>query len=428
MKSSVVNSIIIAIMTSTVGIVSAITINRYINYKNGVINFTVNNQILNCERIEDIKGYIENNTVTLLDKIDISSCVKVEADVRQLYDISFIDYILLSNQDVTINTHITEIDLELLESLLLEYNKNHKVSENAYIDIDVEKDKYKVQEEKQGEQIDIKAILSDIRDNKEKISDINLDNYMIKPSVLTEDLRDFVDYANRYATWTVEYDSGQSFTCGVSNVKIQGDEIKLEKEFITDIIRQLESTYDTAGKGFTFIRNNGEELEILGGTYGNIMNSLVEKEFLIAQFEKGESLYNRTPIMKQELPKDIGSTYIEIDLKEQHLWFYENGELVSETDVVTGDAIKNRNTPTGVYFISEKINGKYLTGRDYKTWVNKWMRLTNSGVGLHDAGWRRSFGGDIYKGNGSHGCINLPKQYAYELFKQVYTKMPVIIY
>ena len=158
------------------------------------------------------------------------------------------------------------------------------------------------------------------------------------------------------------------------------------------------------------------------------MNSLVEKEFLIAQFEKGESLYNRTPIMKQELPKDIGSTYIEIDLKEQHLWFYENGELVSETDVVTGDAIKNRNTPTGVYFISEKINGKYLTGRDYKTWVNKWMRLTNSGVGLHDAGWRRSFGGDIYKGNGSHGCINLPKQYAYELFKQVYTKMPVIIY
>ena len=29
-------------------------------------------------------------------------------------------------------------------------------------------------------------------------------------------------------------------------------------------------------------------------------------------------------------------------------------------------------------------------------------------IGLHDATWRSTFGGAIYRGGGSHGCINLP--------------------
>ena len=56
------------------------------------------------------------------------------------------------------------------------------------------------------------------------------------------------------------------------------------------------------------------------------------------------------------------------------------------------------------------------------------MRLTNSGVGLHDAYWRKSFGGSIYKTSGSHGCINLPKSFAYKLYDETYVNMPVIIY
>ena len=67
-------------------------------------------------------------------------------------------------------------------------------------------------------------------------------------------------------------------------------------------------------------------------------------------------------------------------------------------------------------------------GASSGSWVNKWMRITWDGVGLHDASWRSSFGGTIYRNNGSHGCINLPKKYAYVLYDEVYTGIPVVVY
>ena len=52
----------------------------------------------------------------------------------------------------------------------------------------------------------------------------------------------------------------------------------------------------------------------------------------------------------------------------------------------------------------------------------------NGDVGLHDADWRSNFGGDIYKNNGSHGCINLPPGNAKTIFELVYPGMPVIVH
>ena len=122
-------------------------------------------------------------------------------------------------------------------------------------------------------------------------------------------------------------------------------------------------------------------------------------------------------------------TYVEVSIEQQHAWFYKDGELVSETDIVTG-TLGSKDTPTGVYFISERIRGKYLRpkGSTSPTWVDRWMRITNDGVGLHDAQWRYKFGGSIYKTNGSHGCINLPKDFAFDLFEQVTVGTKVVVY
>ena len=100
-----------------------------------------------------------------------------------------------------------------------------------------------------------------------------------------------------------------------------------------------------------------------------------------------------------------------------------------ESPIVTG--LKGKmDTPKGVYFISEMQTGRYLRGADYVTWVNKWMRITNRGHGLHDATWRskKEFGGKTYTYNGSHGCINLPKQFAYDIYDFLNTKDCVVIY
>ena len=47
---------------------------------------------------------------------------------------------------------------------------------------------------------------------------------------------------------------------------------------------------------------------------------------------------------------------------------------------------------------------------------------------MHDAYWRSSFGGKIYKTNGSHGCINLPPAVAKTVYENISAGMPVLCY
>lgn len=47
---------------------------------------------------------------------------------------------------------------------------------------------------------------------------------------------------------------------------------------------------------------------------------------------------------------------------------------------------------------------------------------------MHDAGWRSSFGGTLYKNGGSHGCINLPPAAAKTIYENISAGMPVLCY
>ena len=113
------------------------------------------------------------------------------------------------------------------------------------------------------------------------------------------------------------------------------------------------------------------------------------------------------------------NTYIDIDLEKQHVTYILDGNVAFETDCVSGDVSKNRQTPTGVYAIYGHVPGQYLTGPTWKNWVDYWMPFSPGGCGLHDATWRKNFGGEIYKTNGSHGCVNLSHDAAKELFNMV---------
>lgn len=114
------------------------------------------------------------------------------------------------------------------------------------------------------------------------------------------------------------------------------------------------------------------------------------------------------------------NTYVTVSINEQYIWFYKNGQLVVSSPVVTGRK-GVYDTPKGTYQILSKARNIYLTGPDYKSYVNYWMRITPSQIGLHDAGWRSYFGGNIYINNGSHGCVNLP----YYTAQTIYDNAPV---
>ena len=160
------------------------------------------------------------------------------------------------------------------------------------------------------------------------------------------------------------------------------------------------------------------------------MNYTQEAIELAEMIENGES-GERTPVYYQtaasyETP-DYGNTYVEINLTAQHLFFYQDGTLILESDFVSGNASRGYDTPAGVYSITYKQRNATLTGENYETPVSYWMPF-NGNIGMHDASWRSSFGGDIYKTNGSHGCINLPVSVAQELYGYVEKGTPVICY
>ena len=52
----------------------------------------------------------------------------------------------------------------------------------------------------------------------------------------------------------------------------------------------------------------------------------------------------------------------------------------------------------------------------------------NGNIGMHDAPWRTEFGGEIYKTDGSHGCINLPEEVAEAIYSYVERGFPVVCY
>jgi lipoprotein-anchoring transpeptidase ErfK/SrfK len=118
---------------------------------------------------------------------------------------------------------------------------------------------------------------------------------------------------------------------------------------------------------------------------------------------------------------------VEVDMTNQHLYLYQNGTVELESDFVSGNMSKGYNTPAGVFGLTYKTKNAVLRGADYATPVNYWMPF-NGNVGMHDATWRSSFGGNIYLTSGSHGCINLPLDKAKEIYQYMSENFPIICY
>lgn len=128
--------------------------------------------------------------------------------------------------------------------------------------------------------------------------------------------------------------------------------------------------------------------------------------------------------------KSVGDTYIEVNIKEQHMYFYIDGKLYVDTDVVTGNDDGVHNTPKGVHSIFSRQSPAVLVGADYRTPVQYWMQFTSNGCGIHDSTWRADweYGGDTYKYNGSHGCVNTPYSKVAKIYKKAHIGTKVIVY
>ena len=202
-----------------------------------------------------------------------------------------------------------------------------------------------------------------------------------------------------------------------------------------DYLKDIAGSHGTSWMMERYRHGEGEEVVVNENSKGDgtIYDISSEFTFLRDGIEKGEGLIGTRvldllPSANSYNAKDLlGKTYIEVNMGDQMLHYYVDGKLNMEMPVVTGNVNRGRGTPTGIYPVYNKRYHTYLRGVDYVSYVNYWLGV-HKGVGIHDANWRSKFGDEIYKSDGSHGCINCPEESVSVLWEVVEVGTPVILY
>lgn len=207
-------------------------------------------------------------------------------------------------------------------------------------------------------------------------------------------------------------------------------EVSISKKAVKEYVKALSKKYNTVGIKRQFKASIGKTIEVKGGLYGWKINQEAETEALIENIKSGDRIEKEPAYTQKALARgenEIGNTYVEINITRQHLWYYKDGKLIAHGSVVTGNPNRGNATVTGVYMLNYKQNGATLKGVDYEVEVKYWMPFYGN-MGIHDAKWRHSFGGEIYKSRGTHGCVNAPFYLAKKIFENIEEGIPVVSY
>lgn len=206
--------------------------------------------------------------------------------------------------------------------------------------------------------------------------------------------------------------------------------VAIDEQQAKAFVKELAEKYDTAYTTRTFHTTGGRDIQIAQGDYGWRIDQEAETKHLLEllaakQSAVCEPIYAQTAAVHAK--NDWGTTYVEVSLTDQYLWLYKDGHCILESYFVSGNPTRGHATPKGIYGLTYKTRDATLSGEGYDSKVKYWMPF-NRNVGLHDAPWRKTFGGQIYKNNGSHGCINLPPANAAKIYENVDKNTPVIVY
>ncbi|MCH5252545.1 MAG: L,D-transpeptidase family protein [Lachnospiraceae bacterium] len=407
--------------------VSAMTVEEAVNSMNRTDGFSI---VLDKE----------NKTYT----VDISDAVSREfnnAQVEKCQDeLSFFDYLFHRDVVLSLKPDSAQVDQERLQMILEEsLPQTTSYTADAYFDKDLN-----LINEVQGDDVNYKNLLTQISEDILAGNELEyaLSEFYNQPQIKASDTaiatveKQIMAYKNMNITFTFGKEEETIDDNIISKyLSYKNGKLKLKKGWIDGYVRKMARKYNTYGKTRKFKTTKDGTVTIHGGIMGWWMNETetVKKIKKLLSKQKSETLepvYHNTAA--QHGKNDIGNTYVEISLKRQRLWFYKKGKKIMSSEFVSGLPTKDRETLKGVHYIFGKQRDRYLgtvAVQGYHTHVNYWMPFNWSGQGLHDAVWRHGrFGGNIYKSNGSHGCVNLPLDMAAKLYKYVSIGTPVVIY
>lgn len=276
------------------------------------------------------------------------------------------------------------------------------------------------------------------------------DEVLVQPTILLDDprIKAAVDQANEYTKAEFDVTMGDALVAHVGPaltaqwVSVSPElEVSFDEGALSAWAAEVSDGCNTVGTTRTYARPDGKQVSVTGGTYG----WRIDDEALAAQVVEAVKMGSATPLAAPVLQsgtgfsglggQDWGARYIDVDLSEQYARYYDNGQVIWESVIVSGNPNKGDSTPTGVYTGNTKLTNTVLRGRiqkdgkpEYESPVKYWMPFVGNSIGFHDASWQAAYGGSRYLTNGSRGCINLPYDAASSLFGLFNTGDVVVVH
>lgn len=430
-----------------------------------LINTTVNGKDFSGKTVADVEEYLKNQVadykLTILEQNNVSDVI-TGSDISLSYkeDTQVSDALKAQNQLLWIVSLFTKSDTDL--TVQVEYDEtalNDKIQNLRAVGGE-QKDpvpahpeyngnSFAVVSEQYGTKVDMETLTAKI---KQYITEFrtNLDmmdeQCYVMPAYTSDspEVQKACDEMNSYLKASITYPMDENIV--VDKTLISGwltydDSMKVtfNEDAVREWMREFGKKYDTVGTTRSITTPTGKSAQVSGGTYGWSVDEETETTNLINSIKNGE-VVQREPAYKQTAAshsaQDWGSTYIEVDIAAQHMWYIVDGSVAMESDVVTGLPDGDRDTPTGVYSILYTQRDATLKGEvdpssglpSYETHVAFWMPFTWQGHGFHDATWQAQFGGSWYQGHGSHGCVNMPYSKAEQLIGMISAGTPVIVH
>lgn len=430
-----------------------------------LVNTTVNGKDFSGKTVADVEEYLkaqvadyeltvveQNNTSDVITGSEISLAYKDNSQVKDALDAQnqllwITSLFSKSNADVSIEVEYDEAALDERIQNLQAVTAEQTDPVAAHPEYDG--NSFVVKKEQYGTKVDMDVLKAKV---EQYISEFNptldmMDEECYVMPAYTSDspeVQAACDEMNSYLKASITYPMDEKVVVDkelISGWVTYDDKMNVtfDEDAVRDWMREFGSKYDTVGKTRSITTPTGKSAEVSGGTYGWSVDEDKETENLINSIKNGE-VTEREPAYNQKAAshsaQDWGSTYIEVDIAAQHMWYIVDGSVAMESDVVTGLPADGRDTPTGVYSILYTERDSTLKGEtdpatgkpSYETPVAFWMPFTWQGHGFHDATWQSSFGGDRYLTNGSHGCVNMPYDKAEQLFGMIGAGTPVVIH
>ena len=309
--------------------------------------------------------------------------------------------------------------------------------------ITINDDNYKVVEAKYG--ADTTAVQKEIDDainNQTYQLTLNKDNFTA-PEITSnsEHITNAVKKIESYLKSTVSYTIGDSkkVTDKASVLKVLSIsdtyDVTVDDAKLQSYVEELATNFNTYGKVRTFKTQAGDDIQIVGGDYGYILDKDSEFTQLKSDLESGK-MVERQPMWSQTaqgtLENDIGDTYVELDYTNQVMYYVLHGERIFTSDIVSGNINMGNGSPDGVFRIKYRVTNIHLKGTnndgsEYDLPVNYFIVFAYN-IGFHDAPWQPWFGGNRYTYAGSHGCINIPNDSAAYMNANVPNDIAVVAY